>query len=355
MRIPETRGRRAVMGLTVVVATVLPAACGFNPASVPMPGATVAGDTYDIHIEFANALNLPAQAKVVANGAKIGSLKSVTVVDPSSAGPGRIDAVVAISSSVRLPTGTTAQLRQNTLLGDIFIGLTTPPGDTGATIPADGAIPLRQTKPALQVEDLLAGLSTFVGGGAPHKIQEIINQTNAVLPAAPSETARIADRLGTDVEDVAANLDIVDGFLAAVQQDLDAVLDNPRELAALLSEKGSQDLPAAAQSLIYTLGIVGSLGAVGHSVEPFAPLLRAGDAAAKAFVPLLLAGNPLDLNAPSNLNRLVSLLRDKILPFVERGPKVNITTVTVDGAAPIAGDERIDAIVRALRVIGMVR
>ncbi|MFI6866483.1 MlaD family protein [Nocardia sp. NPDC050406] len=341
--------------MAMALAAALPAACSFDPASVPMPGATVGGDTYEIHIEFANALNLPAQAKVVANGAKIGSLRAVTVVDPSSAGPGRIDAVVAISTSVRLPADTTAQLRQNTLLGDVFIGLTTPPGDAGATLAPGGVIPLAQTKPALQVEDLLAGLSTFIGGGAPQRIQSIIEQTNAVLPAEPVDTARIADRLGTDVQDVAANLDIVDGFLDAFERDLDAVLDNPREVAALLSEQGARDIPADVQSLVYTLGIVGSLGTIGHSVEPFAPLFRAGDAAAKAFVPLLFAANPLDLRAPSNLNRLVALLRDKIIPFVERGPKVNVTTVTIEGGAPIAGDERIDGIVRALRMIGVVR
>lgn len=333
-----------MVGGAAAAMALLPTACGFNPASVPIPGATVSGPTYEIHIEFANALNLPAQAKVVANGAKIGSLSSIRVIDPSESGPGRIDAVVEISRDVKLPTSTTAQLRQNTILGDIFIGLTTPAGDSGTTLSPGGTIPIEQTKPALQVEDLLSGLSTFVGGGAPHQIQEIINQTNAVLPAEKADTARIADRLGTNIEDVAANLDVVDRFLDAFERDLDAVLENPRELAALLSERGAQDIPADVQALVNTLGIVGSLGGIGHSLDWLSDLLKASDAAAKAFMPLLLAGNPLDLTAPSNLNRLVELLRNKIIPFVERGPKVNITA-----------DEQIDGIVHALRMIGLVR
>ncbi|WP_306363484.1 MlaD family protein [Nocardia sp. CC227C] len=354
MNTPSPRWRRAVVALVCAVVTALSGACGFDPAEVPVPGAAVAGPTYEIHIEFANALNLPAQAKVIANGAKIGSLRSVGVVDPSAAGPGRIDAVVEISSAVRLPMRTTAQLRQNTLLGDVYIGLSTPPGETGATIPPGGTIPLERTQPALQVEDLLAALSTFVGGGTPQRIQDIVEQANAVLPAAPEETARIADRLGTDVRDIAGDLDAVDRFLDGFERNLEAVLANPRELGTLLSERGSRELPADVRSLVYTLGILSSLGVIGQSLLWTAPLLRAGDAAAKAFVPLLLGGNPLDLSAPSNLNRLVALLRDKIIPFVERGPTVNVTGIQVEGA-PLPAEERIDGIVRALRMIGMVR
>ncbi|MFC9995174.1 MlaD family protein [Nocardia sp. NPDC127526] len=357
MRKPTSQGRRAAAGLAMIMAAALPvSACTLDPSKVPVPGASVAGPTYRIHIEFANALNLPAQAKVVANGAKIGSLRSVTVVDPSAAGPGRIDAVVEISSAVKLPAATTAQLRQDTILGDIFIGLTTPPNGFDTLIEPGGSIPLAQTKPPLQVEDLLVGLSTFVGGGAIQQLQQIIDQTNAVLPAEPADTARIAETLGRDVEDVSSNLDVVDRFLDAIEKDLNSVLDNPVELAELLSPRGSVEIPADANSLIQTLGIVGGLGIIGQALRWLSPLLYAGDAAAKAFVPLLFGANPLDLSAPSNVNRLVALVRDKVVPFVQQGPKVNITGITVtDGAAPLAGDEQVDSVARALRMIGVVR
>ncbi|NNH72742.1 MCE family protein [Nocardia uniformis] len=338
------------------MAVLLPAGCGFNPAAIPVPGASVSGPTYEIRIEFTNALNLPAQAKVVANGAKIGSLRSVTVVDPGPNTPGRIDAVVEISAAVRLPTTTTAQLRQSTILGDIYIGLTTPATDFDKTIPPGGVIPLARTEPPLQVEDLLAGMSTFVGGGALHQFQEIVNQTNAVLPQRVQETRRIFDTIGRDVQDLAGNQGSVDAFLTAIEADLAAVSDNQPELDALLSERGAVDIPADAQSLVLTLGIVGALGSIGHAVEWLGPLLRSGDATAKALVPLLFANQPLDLSAPSNLNRLTALLRDKIIPFVERGPKVNITGVRIEGgASSVAKEDQVDAMVRALRMIGMVR
>ncbi|WP_433526283.1 MlaD family protein [Nocardia pseudovaccinii] len=342
------------VGSGCAAAVMLLGGCGFDPSSVPVPGASVTGPTYQVRIEFANALNLPKQAKVVANGARIGSLRTVTVVDPSARDSGRIDAIVDISSSVRLPTTTTAQLRQNTVLGDIYIGLTTPPADFATTIAPGGTIPLQQTRPALQIEDLMAGMSTFIGGGALHSMQEIVNRTNAVLPAQPTETARIFDTLGHDAQDVADNLDSVNRLIDAIQQDLGAVLDNREELDALLSERGAHDIPAFANSLVYTLGVVGALGVIGHAIAWLGPLLQAGDAAAKAFVPMLLAADPLDLSAPSNLNRLVALLRDKIIPFVQRGPKVNLTRIGVEGSA-VSTDDQVDRIIASLRMIGMVR
>ncbi|MGW4846811.1 MlaD family protein [Nocardia brasiliensis] len=347
------RHRHLLAGLAIAVTAIFSVpACGLDPARIPMPGASVSGPTYRIRIEFANALNLPTQAKVLANGAKIGSLRSVRVIDPTPERPGHIEAEVEISASVRLPESTTAQLRQNTILGDIFIGLTTPTSDSGTIIAPGGTIPIQRTRPPLQVEDLLASLSTFVGGGAIQRFQDIVNQTNAVLPEEKADTARIFDTIGRDVRDVGDHLDAVDRFLDAVQADLAAVRDNRGELEALLSPHGSVAIPADARSLALTLGIVGGLGTIAHALEWLAPLLRAGDAAAAALVPLLFGDNPLDLSAPSNLNKVVTLLHDKVIPFAERGPKVNITGTQVDGAA--TGDET-DRLLRALRMIGIVR
>ncbi|WP_198037105.1 MlaD family protein [Nocardia sp. BMG51109] len=365
----ERKRRRPRAGcgrlLTVVVVTAAAmwpvTGCGFDPAQIPVPGVSVSGPTYPLHIEFANALNLPTQAKVIADGVTVGRLRSLTVRDPSASAPGHIVATVELSSSVRLRSDTTAQLRQNTLLGDIYIALGTPSAGSASPLAPGDTIPLQHTEPPLQVEDLMAGLSTFVGGGALHEIQEIVDQTNAVLPEQTADTARIFDILGRDIENLAANQNSVDRFLEAYQEDLRAVRDNPDQLDALLSERGSVEIPADVHSLVLTLGIIGSANIPARAQEWMAPLLVEGDAAAKAFVPLLLGDNPLDLDAPSNLNRLVALLRDRIIPFVERGPRVNVTGVTIaDSGSDAAGhpgstSEQVDSIVRTLRMIGVVR
>jgi phospholipid/cholesterol/gamma-HCH transport system substrate-binding protein len=350
----------AVKHLCAVLLVLGPAlvGCGFDPSSVPLPGTTVSGQTYRVHIEFANALNLPARAKVASNGVQVGTLRSVTLVDATSGHPGYVVADVDIKESVALPTATTAELRQATLLGDIYIALITPRQGFEVPIPHDGTIALSHTKPPVQVEDTLAGLATFVNGGAMHQIHDIINQVNSALPSEPKEAARISGVLGADVQDLAANLTQVDAFLDGMNADAAVVLDNSPALSELLTDAGVAQTTDSMSSIVGVLGVFGALGQLAHALEWVAPLASAGDAAAKAFVPLAFTGRPLDLNAPSNLNKLVALLRDKLIPFVEHGPNVNIVSASIadsPAAQEVSPDDQTDRIIDTLRMIGAVR
>ncbi|AYF79411.1 MCE family protein [Nocardia yunnanensis] len=322
-----------------------------------MPGAGVNGPTYELHIQFANALNLPSHARVMANGAQVGQLRRVTVTDPSATGPGSVVADVDIQRSVPLPAATVAQLRQDTILGDIYIGLDIPTGAAGPVLSSGGTIPIAQTKPALQVEDVLSGLATFVSGGALHSAQDVVNRLNAALPADPADTARIADVLKNDLIDVAANQDDITAFLDSIGTNTQMILDNRDRLDEILTPQGVVDITAIAQSLIHVVGVIGALGGLAHSLEWIAPLASQGDAAARAFVPMLLnSARPLNLSVPSNLNALIAFLRDKLIPWSQR-PTVNILGVHTDPAAagPVSTDDQVNQIVAALRMIGMVR
>lgn len=351
------RSRWAAVALALT--TVLSAAgCGFDPASVPVPGAGVAGPTYAIHIEFADVLNLPARAKVMANGTQVGAVTGVHVVDPASgAGSGGYVVVDAeIQRSVALPDKTVAQLRQDTVLGDIHVELSTPSDGFATPLPAGGTIPRAQTAPATQVEDILTGIATFVQGGAITRFQDIVNRLNAVLPPDPADTARISQNVGANAMDLAAHLDAADALLNGLTADATVVDGMAPQTAELLTDPAVRQISDAVTSIVGVVGVLGALGGVAHSLVWLGPLVRSGDAAARAFVPLAFTARPLDLNAPSNLNALVALLRDRVIPFVERGPKVNVTGLEVEGA-PVAmsTDDQVDSIIRTLRMIGAVR
>ncbi|WP_228799448.1 MlaD family protein [Nocardia nova] len=346
---------RLSVSAVVVIAGSTVAGCGFDPTSIPVPGSTVSGPTYRVHIEFATALNLPAHAKVAANGRTVGSLDSVRVIDPAANHKGYVVADVDISEGVRLPASTTAQLRQSTVLGDIYIALTTPADGFGTTIPGNGLIPLERTRPPLQIEDLLSGLATFVGGGAVTQFQEIVDRMNATLPADPRETAGLSRLMGTDFTDLATNLDRVSALGRTVAADVDSITQVRDDLAELLSKEGATQVTVATTSIAKMLGVLGAIGSITQGIGWLAPIAASGDAAAEALVPLLFTARPLDLNAPSNLNRLVSVLRDDLIPFVEQGPKVNITGVHVTDAEPSPADDQVDRILATLRMIGAVR
>ncbi|WP_157573866.1 MlaD family protein [Nocardia jejuensis] len=349
---------RVLLAPAVALVVLLPTGCGVDPSSLTLPGSGVHEDTYVIRIQFANALNLPSHARVMANGAQVGTLSKVTVVDPSPDVGGSVIAEVEIGKSVPVATDAKAQLRQDTILGDIYIGLELPASIGGPMLAPGDLLPITQTEPALQIEDVLSGLATFVSGGALRSVQDTVNQINAALPADPAETRRLADVLKNDLIDVAAHSGDLGAFLDSLDVNARLLLDNKAQFDEILTPQGVVDITGIAQTLIHVIGVIGALGGIAHALAWLAPLLTAGDATARAFVPMLLnTGRPLNLSAPSNLNRLVDFLRDKLIPWAER-PTVNVLGVRVESSAAaqrLSVQEQTDGIVAALRMIGMVR
>ncbi|QLY28855.1 MCE family protein [Nocardia huaxiensis] len=345
--------------IAVLAGVLTTAACGFDPAQVDVPGTRVGGPTYMLRIEFPNALNLPPGAKVIANGVLAGNLDGLEVVEPGSdsAGKGFVVATVDITESVRLPANVTAELRQATPLGDVHIALTSPPDATGPALGDGATIPLRQTVTPLQVEDTLAGLATAMGSGAILDLQKIVRQLNTALPDHPEQTARMFAVLGADFTDVAAHLDDVDSFLEGLEANARQILDDEPMLSKLLADYGVEHVSAVVNSVLGVLLIMSALAPVATNAAWLAPAVAGLDDTAKALVPLLFTNRPLDLNAPSNLNAMVALLRDKIIPFAERGPKVNVVGATIgDTDAPaVAEDDQVQRILETLRMIGAVR
>ncbi|WP_280346318.1 MlaD family protein [Nocardia neocaledoniensis] len=353
--------RRTVHGLLVLATVLAGTGCGFRPADLPVPGTGVDGPTYRLRIEFADVLNLPQAAKVIAAGVRVGRLTGVTLVDPiaataeQGARPGYAVADVEIRQSVRLPVGTTAVLRQETPLGDVHIALSEPTAPS-ATILTDGAtIPLADTTQAPPIEDILASLSTFLGSGAVTDFQTIIRTANGLMPEDPRDTARIAGVLGTDLTDLAANLDSVDALLDGMEATVEQGLrQNLPMLDELLTPYGVDHTTDAVNAQIGVIFVLTALGPVAPSAQWLGPLLSSLDDATRAVVPVLFGASPLDTSAPSNMKTLVDLINTKLVPFGTRGPKVDLVDVGL-GPTTITSAERTGRVVDTLRMIGAVR
>ncbi|MEU4316339.1 MlaD family protein [Nocardia sp. NPDC024068] len=344
--------------LLAAVLAVLLAGCSFRPADIPVPGAGVEGPTYPLRIEFANVLNLPQGAKVIADGVRVGLLTGVTVIDAGIAGarPGFVVADIEVQDSVRLPIGTKAELRQETPLGDVHIALTEPETPGPARLEPGATIPLADTTQPPLIEDILASLSVFVGSGAVTDIQDLVRTMNGVLPKNPRDTARLAGTVGADLTDLAANTgsvdSVLDGLESVVQQ---GVLDNGPVLEELLTPYGVQQTTDAMNAQIGVIFVLTSLGPVGPGTQWLGPLLASVESTVRAVVPVLFGAAPLDTTAPSNLKKLVDLLHTRVIPFAEHGPKLNLSQVTATPATPLSPDEQTTRIVDTLRMIGAVR
>jgi phospholipid/cholesterol/gamma-HCH transport system substrate-binding protein len=352
MRPTESGCRRRTTGsIAVLCVLVVASGCSFDPAALAVPGTGVSGETYSLSIEFANVLNLPLGADVIADGVEAGTLVDVRIVAPESASgdaarAGYVVADVEITESTRVTAETRAELRQATPLGDVHIALLSAVDDNGPLLTDGATISIDRTSQAPQVEDTLAGLASVVGGGAVDSLQNTVRQMNSVFPVDPAETARIFSAVENDIAAVGADVGSVDAILDGLGANAALVLDDRDMLDPLLTDYGVQQTTAVVTSTVGVMLILAGLGPVAHSALWLAPLVQSLDRTATAVVPMVLSSNPLDLSQPTNLSKFSDLLRTRIFPFVEQGPKVDVT---------MSESEQSDQIATALRMIGAVR
>lgn len=361
-----TRGtvtRRRIGAALISILAVVLTGCGWRPSEITVPGAGVDGPTYALRIEFADVLNLPPGAKVFADGVRVGELTGLTLVDPDPAAStvtgrrGYVVAEIELRTSVRLPADTKAALRQETPLGDVHIALSVPADAAGAVLEPGATIPLAQTVAALPIEDIFAGLSAFVGSGAVTDIQTIVTTMNGVMPENPSDTARLAGLLGADLTGLGENLNSVDVLLDGLAATGDqGLVQNLPMFDVLLTPYGVQHTVDTINAEIGIIFVLTALGPVAPSLTWLAPMVQSLDGTARAIVPMLFGAHPLDTDSPSTVKKLVDLIQNKIIPFTERGPKVNIVAVnTTPAIGAVSPEEQTGRILDTLRMIGAVR
>lgn len=256
MTLRTTLARTRVFA-TVAAAVISTAGCATGGlGSLPLPAPGVGSGGYLITAVFANALNVPAHAKVKLAGADVGQLESMVARDYTAV------TTLRIMDGVRIPVDSTAELRSATPLGDVFIALKPPtPIDPGTPLLADGdTIGLKSTTAAATVESVLSSAALIVNGGAVRNFTNfvngagkatgdqgrafgnLINQSTTLLAklntrsgeiqTAMSETAQLADRLSEK------NQTITD-ILNAASPAVDTLAANTDQLADVVEQVGA--------------------------------------------------------------------------------------------------------------------
>ncbi|MDA4108142.1 MCE family protein [Mycolicibacterium holsaticum] len=232
LAIPARRPLRALAALTTAVALVGGlAGCSMGLDRIPLPAPSVGADTYEISATFANALNLPAKAKVRLSGADVGEVESMTARDYTAV------VTMRIASNVAIPAGTTAELRSATPLGDIFVALT-PPADASATTTplAPGAVlPLASTASAASVEDVLSTAALLVNGGAIRNLTRLINGMGRAVGGKGEDLNKFVDESTRLIQSLSARSDSIkralnqtgdlSATMAARQKSIDAAIE----------------------------------------------------------------------------------------------------------------------------------
>jgi phospholipid/cholesterol/gamma-HCH transport system substrate-binding protein len=216
-------------------AVVLVSGCQFKGAErIPLPGGQGAGDgAYRVTVEFPDVLDLVPQSAVKVDDVTVGSVQSIDLEGYVA----RV--VVSVNKEVALPDNARASLRQTSLLGEKFVSLDRPVGETAQGRLRDGAtIGLDRTSRGAEIEEVLGALSLVLNGGSLEQLQVINREIVAALKGREDK-----------VRSLLTQLDIFVGGLDKQKQDIVRALDGLDRLTARLAAQrqvlatGLRDIP----------------------------------------------------------------------------------------------------------------
>jgi len=164
--------------------------CGLTVDSLPLPKPGMQGDTFTVHAVFANALNLPDQAKVKIGGSDVGTVSHITTKN--------FQAVVdlTVRKDIDLPVNATAELRQATPLGDVFVAVSRPPNSSDQPLlKAGDTIGIDHTAAGASVEELLLSISMLFNGGGVAALTNLTSELDSVVGGRPQQLADLLKQM----------------------------------------------------------------------------------------------------------------------------------------------------------------
>lgn len=315
--------------LAILVVAVGASACSSNGlSSLPLPAPTVGSGGYRLTAVFSNALNLPANAKVKLAGADVGQMETMVARNYTAV------TTIRIMDGVRLPQGSTAELRSATPLGDVFIALKPPPGASAATplLKNGDTIGLDSTTAAATVESVLSSAAVMVNGGAVRNFTNIINgmgkatgdqgqafgdliaKTNGTLSRLTARSDQISTAL-TETSQLARDLDAknqqLSEVLAAAGPATDALAANADTVADVVQQVGDtsnqlQKFPSIAGTDASGRSVIGDANTIARSWNDLVLAPDANLAALNRLMPPFIKATPSNaISVRASIDRLV--------------------------------------------------
>lgn len=253
-------GRRAFVASLVAMLCLSTSACATEGlAGLPLPAPGVTSGGWTLTAVFTNALNLPANAKVKLAGADVGQLESMVASNYTAV------ATMRIMDGVRLPVGSTAELRSATPLGDVFVAVK-PSGPTDAGVPLlknGDTIGLDATTAAATVESVLSSAAILVNGGAVRNFTNIING----LGKATGDQGQAFGDLINRTNGVLAKLNSRSGQLSTAMTDLSALADQLDAKNQTITDVMTAAGPATETLAAHTTQVADLVAQVGDTTE----------------------------------------------------------------------------------------
>ncbi|EFV12264.1 MlaD family protein [Segniliparus rugosus] len=348
------RMTRVLTALAGVLAMGLTSACSLDPTEIPLPGTHIGDDSYSVNIEFSSVLSLTAKARVDSNGVQVGVLDHVQLTGNTAV------AVVNISTLVKLPQNTRAELRQATVLGDIYIALTTPEDPSPTVLRNGDTIPLKNTAPPESMEDLLRSLSSLVTGSSLTGLSDAFSSFHEVVGKDPERTAELQGKLANTLHDLATHQQVLDQLVANADAVGAAAAAHAHTLDHLRDQLNA-DVTGLNRFNKSITQMLFDLDTIIRTVNPIADqLLPAVAQSALSIMPLIGAISTVDTNLSVLLNRGFGLLRDAIVAYTwwDGGPRVTDNAFNIPDNVLVLGgvdpQDRADEMISVLQTMGLL-
>ncbi|MFI6170946.1 MCE family protein [Nocardia sp. NPDC051052] len=204
------KARRALVAVAAVAGVGITSGCGLTVEKLPLPKPGVSGETYTVHAVFENALNLPDQAKVKIGGSDVGVVSNIKTKN--------FQAVVdlTISKDIELPKDSTAELRQATPLGDVFVAVSKAKAKagSGAEMLHNGdTLGLDKTSAGATVEQLLISISLLFNGGGVASLSKLTSELDSIVGGRGGQLSHLITEMTGVVGSLNDNSAKVDGVL----------------------------------------------------------------------------------------------------------------------------------------------
>ncbi|MFI2280525.1 MCE family protein [Nocardia beijingensis] len=233
--------RRTAVAAALVAALSTATGCGVTVANLPMPKPGIGAPGYTIRAAFRDALNLPDHAHVKIGGTDIGVVTAINTTNFIA------EVEMLIREDIQLPRGTTAELRQATPLGDIFVAMTLPAATSdGENLRAGDVIGTDHTSAAASVEQLMMSVSMLINGGGINQAAKITSEMDSMFAGRAPQLAHLLSELTNviaalnqrtgDIDSVLTGLNVLTGELSRRKAELGDAADTFPGLLGMLTE-----------------------------------------------------------------------------------------------------------------------
>jgi phospholipid/cholesterol/gamma-HCH transport system substrate-binding protein len=163
---------------------------------------------------LSDSSGLKSGDEVRAAGVSVGKVTGVELRPDAT-----VLATFTTAADVLVTSDVIATVRYKNLTGDMFLDLTRGSG-RGATLPPGGAIPLSQTRPALDLDDLFNGFKPLLRGVDPDQVNQL---TGSILAVFDGQTQSVQSLL-SEVASFTGTLADQDAVIGQVIDNLNVVL-----------------------------------------------------------------------------------------------------------------------------------